>query len=241
MKSPVAAGVALALVLFASPSFATKTNLKAALEGSQSVPPSLKTGTGNFTYDDVTKKLCGKVTFDTLESAPTGVVLKNATTNALVKTLTPAPSPMSVNATMTATEGAFILDPGVYIAIQTTGHPSPGDGEINGILEVDGVGVEQVCPGSGTDAGVVDSGTSSTSSSSGTSGTSGDTTSGGDTDAGDTSGDDSSGDDSSGTTKKPAAKKDSGCSTSGSASGGSIALAALVGLGLLSRSRSRRR
>lgn len=170
MKSFLVAGVVFALVSAASTSFAAKTNYKADLEGASA--GSLATGTGNFTYDSDTKKLCGKVTFDPLKGgAVTGAALKNQDDQSLVKTLTPGESPLNVNVTLTDPEALLLQNPGLYIAIQTATDPAPGNGEINGELDLDldPNGIEQVCAGGVADAGVdsgADSGTDAGSSSS---------------------------------------------------------------------------
>lgn len=238
MKSFLIAGVALALVSAASTSLAAKTNYKAELEGSAA--GSNATGTGNFTYDDVTKKLCGKVTFTALTGgAVTGTALKNQNDQALVKTLTPGASPLDVEVALTDGEAALLQNPGLYIVIQTATNPAPGNGEINGELNPDPQGAEQPCGGGGGDAGAdsgADSGTdagssssSSSSSSSGSSGTSG--TSGG-----------TSGSSAPPTENAPAAKKDDGgCSSTGATSSGGLALAALAALVVVARGRARRR
>lgn len=236
MKSFLIAGVALALVSAASASLAAKVNYKAELEGSAA--GSNATGTGNFTYDDMTKKLCGKVTFTALTGgAVTGTALKNQNDESLVKTLTPGASPLDVDVTLTDGEAALLQNPGLYIAIQTAANPAPGNGEINGELNPDPQGTEQPCGGggdagadsgadSGADAGSSSSSSSSSSGSSGTGGTSGGT---------------------SGSSAPPtenataASKDDGGCSSTGTTSSGGLALAALAALVVVARGRARRR
>lgn len=236
MKSFLIAGVALALLSTASSSLAAKTNYKAELEGSAA--GSNATGTGNFTYDDVTKKLCGKVTFTALAGgAATGTALKNQGDESLVKTLTPGASPLDVNVTLTDGEAALLQNPGLYIVIQTAANPAPGNGEINGELNPDPQGAEQPCGAGGGDAGAdsgADSGTdagsssSSSSSSSGSSGSSGTSS--------------TSGSAAPPTENPPATSKDDGgCSSTGATSSGGLALAALAALVVVARGRARRR
>jgi MYXO-CTERM domain-containing protein len=242
MKRSLAAGIVLAVVLAASPSFAAKKNFKANIEGG-ALPG---TGTGLFTFDDVTKKLCGKATFTGLTGgAVTAAALKNANDQTLVRTLTPSASPIVVEITLTDEEIVLLEADGpgdLYIAIGNATFPVSNEatenGEVNGELEPDSPGVDQPCSGADTDAGTnpdVDSGaTSSSSSSSGSSGmSSGDTSS-----SSGSSGDPGEEDDV--PRKKPVAKDD-GCSTTGSASSGGAVLAALVALFVAGRGRSRRR
>jgi MYXO-CTERM domain-containing protein len=226
-------------VLASSSALAAKTNYKADLEGSSA--DSNATGTGNFTYDSDTKRLCGKVTFNALETgAVTGVALKNVDNRALVKTATPGPSPLTLNVTLTDAEAALLQNPGVYLGIGTAMHPAGAgaddNGEINGELLPDANGAEVPCGGAtdaGVDSGSSDGGTSSSSSSSSGS-------------PPDNSGNTSSSSGSSGDTtppltenSPPAKKDDGGCSSTGSASSGGVALAALAALVIAGRTRRR--
>ena len=229
-------GCILVVLLTSATASAAKTNFKATLDNDGTVPPPPKVGTGTaaFTYDDVTKKLCGKATFTGLTAPPTGVSLQASTTMQL-KAVTPVTgSPQNINVTLTSAEFQTIQGGGVFITFLTPTYPLPANGELHGLLEEDAAGREQMCETATPDAGVPDSGTPS---SSGTSGT----TSGGTSGTGPgTSG---------GVTEPPAeetvttTKKDGGCSTSGSPTGGGLlllglAVAAIAGV---SRGRGRRR
>ncbi len=259
MKNWLVAGLTVGLVLAASPSFAAKKNFKAVIEGSAAGSPG--TGTGNFTFDDVTKKLCGKATYTGLTGgAVNGVALKNANDQTLVKALTPSTSPIQVNLTLNDNEIALLnAVPGdLYIAIGNAQFPvsnaNTDNGEVNGELIADPQGVEQNCPGSGAgdggadgggkDGGTgVDSGASSSSSSSSSSGaaSSSSSSSSGGSSSSSSSGEATPPGAEPEPTKKPAEKDDGGCSTSGAASSGGFFLAGFVAVLLARRGRSQKK
>lgn len=237
MRVSIFLGSVFALVLAAAPALAAKTHFKADLEGSS--VGSAGTGTGNFTYDDVAKKLCGKVTWQNLSGAATGAALKRIDNRALVKTLTPGQSPLTVNVALSDAEAQLVINsPHVYIGVATAAHPvgdgQDPNGEINGELFPDPGGVEQPCPASpdggtdgGTDASIpTDSGA---------------TSSGGTTEDPVPEEETSDEEETEEETQPKAKADDGGCSTSGHTSGEGLALAGIVAVGLALASRRRKK
>lgn len=158
MKRTVVGGYAIALVLMANtPAFAAKTNYKADIEGGAVGSPG--TGVGNFTFDDVTKRLCGKATYAGLTGGPVTVAaLKEAAGFTIVKSLTVSDSPLLVDVILSDDAVPLLSTGPIYIAIGNATHDVAAgedpNGEVNGELVVDANGVEQPCGDGPADAGV---------------------------------------------------------------------------------------
>lgn len=163
MKTQFVTGMALGLVLIATPAFASRTHYKSTL--TTQADGSAAGGEGHFTYDNTTMTLCGKVTYSGLTGGPIdSAALKNANDQTLVKTVTPGPSPLTIVTTLTAGQANALNQdppPGFYIALGNAANPATNDpdqnGELNGELNPDATGTDQCPPGadagSGNDAG----------------------------------------------------------------------------------------
>lgn len=230
-------GVAIASLLFASSSFAAKTNYKAALAKSGG---GGGTGVAALTYDDVTGKLCGTVTYQGLTGAPTNAHVHHVTDAFAPKTITLSASPLVVEITFSAADYAKVAAAETYVNIHTAANPG---GEISGDIVADPQGAVQTCASeapkdAGTDASSTSSSGSTSSGSSGTSSTSSGGSSGTTSSSGGSNGAVTTRPPSETTT--PPAEDDSGCSTSGTGPGGGLPLAGIVGLALAGLTRGRR-
>ncbi len=240
MKRFLLSAFTISSLLFASSSFAAKTNYKAALAKNGG---GGGTGVAALTYDDVTGKLCGTVTYQGLTGAPTNAHVHHVTDAFAPKTITLSASPLVVEIAFSAADYAKVAAEETYVNIHTAANPG---GEISGDIVPDPMGTVQTCASEAPkDAGTDASSTSSSSggtSSGGSSGTSS-------TSSGGSSGTTSSSGGSNGAvttrppseTTTPAAEDDGGCSTSGTGPGGGLALAGIVGLALAGLTRGRRR
>lgn len=156
MKSAVVSAFVIGLLLSSSPSFAAKTSYKAAIEGGAVGSPG--TGVGFFTFDDVTKRLCGSATYEGLTGGPVTVAaLKEGDAFSIVKPLTASASPLTIDVTLGDSEASLLETGPVYIAIGNATYGvaagEASNGEVNGELVVDPAGVEQPCGATPTDAG----------------------------------------------------------------------------------------
>lgn len=232
MKGTFFGAVTIGVLLASAPAFAAKTNYKADIEGSAVDSPG--TGVGNFTFDDVTKKLCGKATYDGLTGGPVTVAaLKEGDGFTIVKSLAVSGSPLVVDVTLGDDAAALLASGPVYIAIGNAAHGVAAgealNGEVNGELVVDPEGTEQPCGETAVDGGVPSGSTPDAASPSdaGVSANGGDAAQPG---AAPPSPD-----------SAPPAKKqdDGGCSTSGSSTGSAAVFA--IGSALVFAMRKRRR
>jgi len=134
--STLAVGITAALTLASASAFAETVTYKAALKASTEVPPttSMGTGTADFTFDTVTKKITWTVTYSGLTGPATAAHFHNpatATENApatvpLSGALT---SPLKGDATLTDAQAADLAAGKMYFNIHTAANPG---GEIRG-------------------------------------------------------------------------------------------------------------
>ncbi|MFO0742222.1 MAG: CHRD domain-containing protein [Labilithrix sp.] len=247
-----------ASLLVTSSASAAKTTFTVDMSPDQeNVSPDLgesqPEGTLTATFDDTTKRLCGKFEYKGLTGAATGILIHRApandpTADSTVKIeLPPVASPASFNVVLNDDFIAALNaeETELYGNIQTAKNPS---GELRTFTPWDVGGTEVPCgPESPTsDAGApADAGASSSSSSSSgaTSSSSGEASSS----SGSTGDDDDDSKSSSGSTTggkdAGAAKKkdDGGCSTTGDTSGLSFAVVLGVGIAALARGRRKKR
>ena len=153
----IAGMVCAALLAVASQSNAETTQFKAALKGSDQVPPSETTGTGTVTatYDSVTKRLSWKGSYSGLSGPPTAAHIHGPAapgTNARLVFWTsdnigqcsqgecklnsdtkaqPLTSPFEGSATLTDAQAAELTGGMYYVNIHTNTYPR---GEIRGQL-----------------------------------------------------------------------------------------------------------
>jgi MYXO-CTERM domain-containing protein len=224
MKTSLALAAALAAFSAASTASATVHQLTATLDGAQEVPPAATaaTGTGTFTYDDVTKKLNGTVTFSGLSANVTAAHIHQGAVGVngpdFVTLGTTSPITITDEAIEDAQETALLAS-GTYVNIHTEAPDGFPAGEIRG----------QIVPASPADAGADAAGPDPEPEpeDAGSSGSSGATTERSDA----------------GTTPPAPAADDGGCScstTGSSPATGLFGLGALLAASLLMR-RSRRR
>lgn len=227
MKTSLVVVTALATLLLTGAASAAKKTYTANLDGDSETPAvdTDATGTATLTFDDQTKKLCGKVTHTIAEAVQAAHLHAGGpgTPGSPFVTLTPSASPINVNVTLTDGQITNLLSGQFYVNLHTAAH---AEGEIRGDMTEGGE--EQTCEeedagsnsSSSGSGGAVDSGT--TSSSSG--GSNGATTVR--SDAGSTA---------------AAPAEDDGCSTTGSAPGSGVAIVFGVGVALAAISRGRRK
>lgn len=237
MKHYLFACTALATLLVTGAASAAKVNyFQPVIPENENVPPALGAGTppsgrAEFTFDDVTKKLCGRVTYMNLTSplkeahmhqAPVADFLADGP---VIATFTNGASPLTIGMTLTADQATALAAKRLYVNIHTNNNTG---GEIRGNLVLDEdpfeVMGEVPCPASPADAGA-DSGNASSSGNP--------SSSSGGTDSGTTSS--SGGDESSSGDPAPEGDGDtedqdaftkpkSGCSSTGTVPSGGIAL-----------------
>ena len=158
MLSYCIAGIAsAALLAVASPSQAETTQFKAALKGSDQVPPSETTGTGTVTatYDSVSRRLSWKGSYSGLSGPPTAAHIHGPAAPATNARLVfwasdnigqcsqgecklnsetkaqPLTNPFEGSATLTDTQAAELMGGMYYVNIHTNAYPR---GEIRGQL-----------------------------------------------------------------------------------------------------------
>ena len=134
--STLAVGIAAALTLASASALAATVTYQVALSGKNEVPAttSMGTGTANFTYDTVTKKLTWTVTYTGLTGPATASHFHSpalATENAAVTVpLTgDLKSPITGEATLTDALAKDLADGKMYFNIHTAANPG---GEIRG-------------------------------------------------------------------------------------------------------------
>ncbi len=231
MKTSLALGSALAVLLLASNALAAKHNLKATFTATA----GSGTGSAVLTYDDAAGKLCGTVTYAGLTGPVTAAHIHDAADGVLVS-LTAAASPMPILVDVSSSQGTEILGGGTYINLHTAANAG---GEIKGDIVADPSGTDQ-CATSATDGGT-DGGSTSSSSSGGSSTSS----SGGSSSSSSSSSGATTVRADSGTTSAAPAEDDGGCSTTGSSGSSGNGLAIALGLGVaafgVARGRKNRR
>ncbi|MBX3210265.1 MAG: CHRD domain-containing protein [Labilithrix sp.] len=230
MKSSLFLGTALTALLVTGVASAAKTTYTGTLNGASEVPAvqTQATGTATLTFDDATKKLCGRITHTLggdVNAAHLHAGAPGANGNPFV-VFTDLASPMKVNLTLNDGQITSLVTGQFYVNLHTTAHAG---GEIRGNMATGGD--EQSCDADVPDAGPIDVDDDAGTSSGGTS--SGGTSSGSANDAGTVRSD-------AGTTAAAPAEDD-GCSTTGSAPGNGVAIAFGVGVALAAIGRSRRK
>ncbi len=190
MKTFLRLGVVSAFLLIASSASAAKTTFAADLLGANEVTPVVEidpntaVGGAVFTYDDATKTLCGRIEYDGLTGAPTGIHvhqapkgMPNADGAADAKVIIPiAASPVTFKVILPDAWATSLMAGEIYTNVHTEKNPKgEGRGTMDPFLE----GTEVPCPagnpltiggGGGGDAGTTSDAGSTSSSSSSTSG-----------------------------------------------------------------------
>lgn len=241
MKSSLATALSVGFLLLASSASAAKVNYKASLSGKGVAG----TGSAALTYDDVTKKLCGKVTYTGLSGTPTVAHVHHITDAFGPKPIPITASPLVVEITFNDADYAKVVAAETYVNIHTA---AKANGEIAGDIVPDPTGAVQTCASEAP----VDAGTDASSSSSSSSSTSSSSSSSGGSSSGTTSGSStsstSSGSNGATTTRADAgdtsdtSADDGGCAAGGSgATSTGLSIAAGVGIALALASRGRRR
>ena len=241
----VLAGVIPMLLVSSAASAATKTYTTDLRTDQENVAPDVDghdpKGTGTFTFNDVTKELCGRITFGDLTGAPTGVHIHQSppddpTGDGLNKLLIPpAENPIIFNLKLDKAFELSLVKGELYANVHTAKNTA---GEIRSTSPwyLNAGAAPIACPGATPqgDAGAGANDAGSTPDAGTT-----DTTSGG------TSGEPT-------TTPQeklppalsdpapPAAVEDSGCNTAGAPTGG-LSLAILIGVGIAATTRLRRK
>lgn len=242
MKSLLAIGTTVGLLLVSGISSAAIIDYKATLNGKQETPAtaSAATGTATLQFNDANRRLSGTITLTGITTTSAQHIHQAAcgVAGAPIVTLDPPQSGVITfnNEQLDVAQATALAAGDLYLNIHTTGSPN---GEIRG--QIYAATSTTQCPAAvdgGTDGGS-DSGTSG---SSGTSGTSGNTSSG---TSGNTSGSNGATTErpDSGTEETPAATDDGGCSTTGgsSDSGSGLAFAGLAIAGVVIANRLNRR
>lgn len=127
--------LAAAAALAAAPASAEMMKMKAALSGTQEVPPTTGTGRGELdvTYDSVTKALSWQGTYAGLTGAATAAHFHGPAAvgqNAGVVIPAPAPqSPFTGSASLTDAQAAELMAGRMYFNVHTAANPG---GEIRG-------------------------------------------------------------------------------------------------------------
>lgn len=252
MKTSIVLGSALAALFVTSLSGAATKTYKATLNGTQEVPSvtTTATGTATLTFDDVSKKLYGTVTFTGLTNITGQHIHKGGACGAngsgILKAL-PGPNGNTItipqnggnSITLSTADEAELVAGTLYVNIHTQAH---ANGEIRGQLYEDGSG--KTCPATAADAGAdastSDGGSTSSSSSSSSSGGSSTSSSGGSSTSS-SSGASTERADSG--TENAAPADDGGCSTTGSrdASGNGLAIALGLGVAVAGVARARKK
>jgi MYXO-CTERM domain-containing protein len=243
---------ASASMLITTGAMAAKKTYQAPLQTDQeNIAPDVGThapdGTGRFTFDDVSKELCGVITFTDLTGIATGVHIHQApagdpTADGPVKIeIPPAASPVAFNIKLNASFEQSLTNGELYANVHTATNPK-GEIRTTSPWEEDVGGAPVTCPaptvplgdaGAPVDAGTTSGGTSTSSSSSSSSSGSDGTSGGTDTMSS-----------SSGDTKADAGapKKDAGgCNTTSGEGPGPLPVVFLLGMALAGATRLRRR
>ena len=232
MKNSLFLGTVLTALLVTGAASAAKTTFTGNLDGASEAPTPVATaatGTATLTFDDQTKKLCGKVTHTGLSGAVQAAHLHEGAPGAAGNpfvTLDPgAGSPINVNITLDDGQITQLVTGQFYVNLHTAANSG---GEIRGDMTEGGT--EQACDdetpdaggGGGNDAGGDDSDSGAGSPN------------GGGNDAGTVRSD-------AGSNAAAPAAEDDGCSTTGSAPGSGLAIAFGVGIAIAAIGRNRRK
>jgi hypothetical protein len=134
-RGTCAAALVLACLSAVSPARSETVSLKAAMKGSNEVPPNTAsaTGTVSLTFDTGSKQLTWQGTLSGLSGAPTAAHFHgpaDAGKNASVQVAIPNPgTSFEGSALLTDSQAADLLDGRMYVNIHTAAHPG---GEIRG-------------------------------------------------------------------------------------------------------------
>lgn len=230
----VLSGLALSTLLGGSASAATH-QLVATLDGAQEVPAvnTAATGSATLTYDDVTNKLTGTLTYQGVTATAIHIhEEKRGVNGGVALDIGALPSPIAIDLTVDEANEPALLAEGTYINIHSGNFVN---GEIRG--QITAPPADAGSDAATGDGGGSSSGASSSGASSGASGSSSGASSSGTSGATTTRVDSG--------TAAPPVNDDGGCKTS-PASGGDgsaplLALGTAVALGMLVRGRRGRR
>ena len=232
MKNSLFLGTVLTALLVTGAASAAKKTFTGNLDGASEAPTPVTTeatGTATLTFDDQTKKLCGKITHTGLSGAVQAAHLHEGAPGAAGNpfvTLDPgAGSPINVNMTLDDGQITQLVTGQFYVNLHTAANAG---GEIRGDMAEGGT--EQACDDETPDAGGGgnDAGGNGNDTDSGVG-----APNGGANDAGTVRSD-------AGQSATPAAEDD-GCSTTGTAPGSGLAIAFGVGIAIAAIGRNRRR
>jgi hypothetical protein len=135
LLSTIMATLALGAAVATTPALAETVAFKAALKGSEEVPPTTGSGSGSVdaTFDTASKKLSWKGTYAGLSGAATAAHFHGPAEpgkNAAVAVPAPAPAtPFEGTATLTDAQAADLMAGRYYFNIHTAANPG---GEIRG-------------------------------------------------------------------------------------------------------------
>ena len=134
MIRSMAALVGAAVLAFASPALAQNVNFKAALGGSEEVPPVQTSGKGELTatFDQASKRLTWKGNYSGLSGPATAAhfhAAEKGKNGGVAVPISPAASPMEGSATLTDQQAADLLAGRWYVNVHTEANKA---GELRG-------------------------------------------------------------------------------------------------------------